>query len=261
VQRRHQKLIEESPSPVVTPEVRARLEDAARRVALAVRYEGAGTVEFLFSEGEIYFLEMNTRLQVEHAITEERFGVDLVREQLRVAAGLPAAPAPEPRGHSIEVRINAEDPETFFPSLGTIDRLASPGGTGVRFDSALFRGLEVTPWYDSMLAKLIVHATTRDEAIERARRGLAELRIGGVKTSVPVAVRALQSPAFRSGDYDTSLLQTLPPAHDPEILDVMAIAAALARHRALLGASGRRQPRPASARRSLWQASGRPGAD
>ena len=258
VQRRHQKLVEESPSLALDAATRARMEEAASRVTRAVGYEGAGTIEFMFSEGEFYFLEMNTRLQVEHAITEERYGVDLVREQLRVAAGLEASPAESPRGHSIEIRINAEDPETFFPSLGSIERLASPGGLGVRFDSALFRGLEVTPYYDSMLAKVIVHAPTRSEAIERALRALSEVRIAGVKTSISVAIRALDSEAFRSGSYDTSILTTLQPASDASNFEIAAIAAALARHQG----NATRHSKPATEQgASAWVLSGRVRGD
>ena len=261
VQRRHQKLVEESPSPVVDAALRERMEEAARRVASAVDYVGAGTVEFLVSEGEFYFLEMNTRLQVEHAITEERFGVDLVREQLRIAAGEAIEDAPEPRGHSIEVRINAEDPETFFPSLGTIERLSSPGGPGVRFDSALFRGLEVTPHYDSMLAKVIVQAQTRELAIARMLRALAELRIAGVKTSVPVAVRALRSEAFRSGDYDTGILETLDTGSDRDPT-LVAVAAALVRHAGLLAGTRASSASAAPTGPSGWTLAGRvPGID
>jgi acetyl-CoA carboxylase biotin carboxylase subunit len=227
VQRRHQKLVEESPCVALTPELRAEMCEAACRLARAVDYVGAGTVEFLYSEGAFYFLEMNTRLQVEHPITEERFGVDLVREQFRVAAGLPVAPAPEPRGHSIEVRVNAEDPENFFPSLGRIRRLGVPGGQGVRLDSALFRGLEVTPYYDSMLAKLVVHADDRDTAIARAIRAIREFRIVGVTTSMPIAMRALDSAEFRSGDYDTGILERIDRRPSDKVLELAALAAAV----------------------------------
>ncbi|HEB52637.1 MAG TPA: ATP-grasp domain-containing protein [bacterium] len=209
VQRRHQKLVEESPCCVLTPELRERMGEAACALARQVGYVGAGTVEFLYSRGEFYFLEMNTRLQVEHPITEERYGVDLVREMIRVGAGERVAEPGEPRGHAIEVRINAEDPETYFPSLGTIRRLGLPGGPGVRLDSAMFRGLEVTPHYDSMLGKLIVHAADREQAIERCIRAVRELRIVGVATSLPVALETLLSDPFRSGDYDTGILQRI----------------------------------------------------
>ncbi len=230
VQRRHQKLVEESPCVAVTPDLRARMEDAACRLARAVNYVGAGTVEFLYSEGEFYFLEMNTRLQVEHPITEERFGVDLVREMFRVAAGHPVCDAPEPRGHSIEVRINAEDPDTYFPSLGTIRRMNSPGGPGVRMDSCLFRGMEVTPYYDSMLAKLVVHADDRSTAIQRMIRALQEMRVVGVATSIPVALRTLHSELFRSGDYDTSILEKIDRSPPGELVDVAMLAAALGKY-------------------------------
>ncbi len=261
VQRRHQKLVEESPSPAIDEDTRERMCEAAVRLAAAVDYRGAGTVEFMFSEGEFYFLEMNTRLQVEHAITEERFGVDLVFEQIRVASGLEIRPPSRPRGHAIEVRINAEDPDTFFPSLGTVERLASPGGPGVRFDSALFRGLEVGPWYDSMLAKVITWAPTRDEAIAKMRRALEELRITGVRTSVPAALRALDSEAFRAGDYDTSLLDDLPRAFERRDFDLAALAAALASHRRLLGSgekgledgTARGRPTPWMLGRGPWE--------
>jgi acetyl-CoA carboxylase biotin carboxylase subunit len=229
VQRRHQKLVEESPCSVLTPELREQMQDAACRLAKAVDYVGAGTVEFLYSEGEFYFLEMNTRLQVEHPVTEMRFGVDLVREQFRVAAGLPATRPHEPRGHSIEIRVNAEDPETFFPSLGTIQRLITPGGPGVRLDSALYRGLEVTPHYDSMLAKLVVWADDRAGAIERAARALMELRIGGVTTSSSVALRVFESEAFRSGDYDTSLLDKIDRTAPEHVADLAALVAAVSK--------------------------------
>ncbi|MBM4059664.1 MAG: ATP-grasp domain-containing protein [Planctomycetes bacterium] len=228
VQRRHQKLVEESPCAALTPELRAQMGAAACDLARAVGYVGAGTVEFLFSGGRFYFLEMNTRLQVEHPVTEMRFGVDLVREQIRVGAGEKLSPVPEPRGHAIEVRVNAEDPETWFPSLGRISRISLPGGPGVRLDSALYRGLEVTPWYDSMLGKLVVHGADREQAIARCVRALRELRIVGVATSCPVALRALQSDEFRGGDYDTGILERIdrkPPASRRELAMLAAAAA------------------------------------
>jgi acetyl-CoA carboxylase biotin carboxylase subunit len=209
VQRRHQKLVEESPCSVLTPELREQMGQAACDLARQVGYVGAGTVEFLYSQGAFYFLEMNTRLQVEHPITEERFGVDLVREMIRVGAGERASEPSAPRGHAIEVRINAEDPETYYPSLGTIRRLGLPGGPGVRLDSAMFRGLEVTPFYDSMLGKLIVHGADREQAIERCIRAVRELRIVGVATSLPVALETLLSDPFRSGNYDTGILDSI----------------------------------------------------
>ncbi len=209
VQRRHQKLVEESPCSVLTDEMRERMGESACALARAVGYVGAGTVEFLYSNDQFYFLEMNTRLQVEHAITEERYGVDLVREMIRIGAGEKVSQPGTPRGHAIEVRINAEDPATYFPSLGRIERLGFPGGPGVRLDAALYRGLEVTPYYDSMLGKLIVFAADREQAIARCIRALRELRIVGVMTSLPVAMRTLQSKEFVSGNYDTSILERI----------------------------------------------------
>ena len=232
VQRRHQKLVEESPSPALTPALRDEMGEKACALAKAVDYRGAGTVEFLYSEGAFYFLEMNTRLQVEHPVTEMRFGgVDLVAEQLRVAAGQPLSPPPEPAGASIEIRVNAEDPETFFPSLGVIRRVALPGGPGVRVDSALFSGLEVTPHYDSMLAKLIVHGCDREQAIARALRALRELRVVGVSTSAPVAVRTLESEEFHGGDYDTGILDRIPAESSAARDEVASLAAAVAMYR------------------------------
>ncbi len=229
VQRRHQKLIEESPCVVLTPALRQAMGQAACRLAKAVGYVGAGTVEFLYSRGQFYFLEMNTRLQVEHPVTEVRFGVDLVKEQLRVAAGLALTPVPEPRGHAIEVRINAEDPDTFFPALGTISRMNLPGGPGVRMDAALYRGLEITPHYDSMLGKLIVHGEDRAHAIARCRRALEELRLVGITTSVPVALRVLDDARFVRGDYDTGILDGISRAPAPEVVELAAMAAAVAK--------------------------------
>ncbi len=229
VQRRHQKLIEESPCTVLTPELRAQMGKAACDLARAVGYVGAGTVEFLCSQGRFFFLEMNTRLQVEHPVTEMRFGVDLVREQIRVGAGEKLAPVPEPRGHAIEVRVNAEDPHTFFPSLGRIVRLNMPGGPGVRLDSALFRGMEVTPYYDSMLAKLVVLGDDREQAVARCIRAVRELRIVGVTTSLPVALAALRSDEFVRGDYDTGILERIPKKAPPEQRELAMLAAAATR--------------------------------
>jgi len=251
VQRRHQKVVEESPSPVLDDEQRERMGEAACQLAAAVDYEGAGTVEFLVSQGQFYFLEMNTRLQVEHPITEERYGVDLVREQLRVAAGERLAPVGEPRGHAIEVRINAEDPDTFLPSLGRVDRVNLPGGPGVRIDSCLYSGLDVSPYYDSMLGKLIVHAADRPTAIERMRRALREFRVVGVSTTVPVALAVLDSAAFQTGDYDTATLESLQRGVSESFVDVASLAAAVAK---FIGAE--RAATPASAGEpavSPWQ--------
>jgi acetyl-CoA carboxylase biotin carboxylase subunit len=196
VQRRHQKLVEESPCPALSAELRQQMGDAACNLARAVGYVGAGTVEFLFSEGRFYFLEMNTRLQVEHPVTEMRYGVDLVEEQIRVGAGERLRALSEPRGHAIEVRINAEDSDTWFPSLGRITRVNLPGGPGIRLDAALYRGMEVTPFYDSMIGKLIVHAEDRDRAIARMERALQELRIVGVATSAPGTTTPASSSAW-----------------------------------------------------------------
>jgi len=240
LQRRHQKVVEECPSPVVDAETRARMGEAAVAAARAVGYESAGTVEFLWSEGEFYFLEMNTRIQVEHPITEEVWGVDLVEWMFRVAAGESVAPLVEllPRGHAIEVRLNAEDPDQgFLPSLGRITDLRLPGGPGVRVDSALYRGLEVTPYYDSMLAKLVVHGRDREQARRRMMRVLQELHVGGVETTAGMALRLLRCDAFRSGDYDTGTLERLLaegldcPREDGADLELAAaVAAALWRH-------------------------------
>ncbi len=229
VQRRHQKLVEESPCVALTPELRAQMGKAACDLAKSVGYVGAGTVEFLWSEGRFYFMEMNTRLQVEHPVTEVRYNVDLVREQIRVGAGLPVSPVQEPRGHSIEVRVNAEDPDKYFPSLGKLTRINLPGGPGVRLDSAMYRGMEVTPFYDSMLAKLIVHGADREQAIERCIRALRELRIVGVVTSLPVALATLRSAEFRGGDYDTGILERIDKQPTEQHRELAMLAAAAAR--------------------------------
>ena len=237
IQRRHQKLIEEAPSPIIDAETRERMGAAAVAAAKAVSYSSAGTVEFLWSEGEFYFLEMNTRLQVEHGVTEEIYGVDLVEQMIRIASGekLALRDGLQPRGHAIEVRLNAEDPaHGFLPAVGTIHNLRLPGGPGVRIDSAMYRGMEVTPHYDSMLTKLITSGGTREQAIRRMERVLQELHVGGVVTSAGVALQVLDSPGFRSGDYDNGSLDSMMESladGDPSLRDDAAIAGVLHRHR------------------------------
>jgi len=203
VQRRHQKLIEEAPSPALTPEIRAEMGAAAVRLAQSVGYVSAGTLEFLFQDGKYYFLEMNTRIQVEHTVTEMVYGVDLVKAQLRIAQGERLWLRQEdltPRGHAIECRINAEDPlHNFRPALGTITTYQEPSGLGVRVDSGVRADYTIPQFYDSLLSKLIVWAETRSEAIARAQRALAEYTIGGVITTIPFYRAALSHPVFSSG--------------------------------------------------------------
>ncbi len=210
VQRRHQKLIEESPSPAITPEIRAAMGEAAVRAGRAIGYSNAGTVEFLLApDGQFYFMEMNTRIQVEHPVTEVVTGVDLVKEQIRSAAGerLRFDRPPEIRGHAIEVRINAEDPDTDFrPSPGLISAFHAPGGPGVRVDSHVYAGYRVPPYYDSLLGKLIVHGGTRREAIGRALQALDEFIIEGVHTTIPFLRQVLRHPEFVAGRVDTGFL-------------------------------------------------------
>ncbi len=209
IQRRHQKLLEEAPSPAVDEELRARMCEAAVAAAAAVGYASAGTVEFLFDQGNFYFMEMNTRIQVEHPVTEAVTGVDLVLEQLRVAAGAPLSVRRRPRlvGHAIEFRVNAEDPETFAPSPGEITELALPVGPGVRVDTHVYRGYKVPPYYDSLLAKLIVHGRDRSEAIVRGRRALSMFLVGGVKTSIPLHLKILDDPDFQAGRLSTQFME------------------------------------------------------
>ncbi|SDY20268.1 acetyl-CoA carboxylase, biotin carboxylase subunit [Micromonospora pattaloongensis] len=211
VQRRNQKLVEESPSPAVSPELRAELLAAAVRAGEAVGYRNAGTVECLLdpTTGQFFFLEMNTRLQVEHPVTEFVYGVDLVEEQLRVAAGLPPTFDPAalaPRGHAIEVRINAEDPKRFLPGPGAITTWVEPEGDGVRVDSGYAAGTTVTPFYDSLMAKLIVYGTDRAEALERARTAVAGFEIAGPKCNLPFFTELFDNAEFVSGDYDTGIV-------------------------------------------------------
>jgi len=237
VQRRHQKMIEEAPSVAVSPALRAEMGETAIRAAQAAGYVNAGTCEFLLDrDGRFYFLEMNTRLQVEHPVTELVTGIDLVHWQLRIAAGEPLAFTQRdiaPRGWAMECRITSEDPaNNFLPSTGRISALELPAGPGVRWDAGIARGSEVTLFYDPMLAKLIVHAPTRELAIERMRRALLELVVVGVETSRDFHLRVLADPDFRSGDISIQWLEErLPaltaPAHDPAQEELAALAAVL----------------------------------
>uniref|UniRef100_A0A831T7E9 Acetyl-CoA carboxylase biotin carboxylase subunit n=1 Tax=Thermorudis peleae TaxID=1382356 RepID=A0A831T7E9_9BACT len=217
IQRRHQKLIEEAPSPALDQETRARMCAAATRLACQVGYVNAGTVEFLYQDGEFYFLEMNTRIQVEHPVTEEITGIDLVKEQILVALGRPLSFS-EPvgfTGHAIECRINAEDPaHAFAPAPGTVAACRLPAGFGVRVDGAVEPGYEVLPQYDSLLAKLVVWGRDRDEALARLRRALADFSVEGLPTTLPFHARVVEHPTFIGGDYDTGFL-----ARHPEVLD------------------------------------------
>ncbi|MBN2909835.1 acetyl-CoA carboxylase biotin carboxylase subunit [Polycladomyces sp. WAk] len=212
IQRRYQKLVEEAPSPALTPELRERMGQAAVAAAKAVNYSGAGTVEFLLDkEGNFYFMEMNTRIQVEHPVTELVTGIDLVKEQIRIAAGEPLSVKQEDvrfDGWSIECRINAEDPDrNFIPSPGEIRFYLPPGGPGVRVDSAAYTGYRIPPYYDSMIAKLIVWGKDREEAIDRMRRALQEFAIDGVKTTIPFHLKLMQHPQFVSGDFHIQFLE------------------------------------------------------
>jgi len=211
VQRRHQKLLEESPAPALPPDTRTGLYKAALAVANAVNYVSAGTVEFLVDrEGNFFFIEMNTRIQVEHPVTEMVTGMDIVREQIRIATGEPLGykqSAVRFAGHSIECRINAEDPEHFVPSPGRISAWVAPGGPGVRVDSHLMPGYVVPPHYDSLIAKIIVHAHDRPEAIARMHRALSEIVIEGVKTTIPYHLKLLADPTFVAGESTLARLE------------------------------------------------------
>ncbi|MDF2140115.1 acetyl-CoA carboxylase biotin carboxylase subunit [Paenirhodobacter sp. CAU 1674] len=210
LQRRHQKVFEEAPGPCITPEQRARIGGICADAMAKLGYSGAGTIEFLFEDGEFYFIEMNTRLQVEHPVTEAIFDVDLVREQIRVAAGLPMEFRQEDlkiRGAAIEVRINAEKLPNFSPCPGKITQYHAPGGLGVRMDSALYDGYKIPPYYDSLIGKLIVHGRDRDEALARLSRALGELIVDGVDTTVPLFNALLAEPDIQSGDYSIHWLE------------------------------------------------------
>nr|WP_255702049.1 acetyl-CoA carboxylase biotin carboxylase subunit [Salinicola sp. DM10] len=242
IQRRNQKLIEIAPSPQLTPELRSYVGKMAVRAAEAVGYENAGTVEFLVKDNEVYFMEMNTRVQVEHTITEAITGIDIVREQLRVAAGERLAFRQADvvhHGYAIQFRINAEDPKNdFLPSFGRITRYYAPGGPGVRTDTAIYTGYTIPPYFDSMCLKLIVWGMTWEETLDRGIRALNDMRLQGVKTTTPYYQEILRHPDFRAGHFDTGFV----PAH-PELLNysvkrnpeevALAIAAAIAAHAGL----------------------------
>jgi pyruvate carboxylase subunit A len=240
IQRRHQKLLEVAPSPQLPEEIRALLGEYAIRVARAVGYTNAGTVEFLLDrDGRVYFMEMNTRLQVEHTVTEQITGIDIVKAQIRIAEGEPLRFAQADihrRGFAAQFRINAEDPKNeFLPSFGCITRYYAPGGPGVRTDGAIYTGYEIPPYYDSLCMKLTVWALDWEELLQRARRALKDLGLAGVKTTIPFHQRILEVPEFREGRFDTGFIE----AH-PELLDyttqrppqelAAAYAAAIAAH-------------------------------
>jgi acetyl-CoA carboxylase, biotin carboxylase subunit len=210
MQRRHQKVIEEAPAPGLTEETRKEIGERCVKACKEISYRGAGTFEFLYEDGEFYFIEMNTRVQVEHPVTEMITGVDIVKEQLRIASGLPLSYKQEDiqiRGHAIECRINAEDPETFMPSPGTIEHYHPPGGFGVRVDTHVYQGYKVPPHYDSMIGKLIAHAETRELALARLSMALSEILIDGIKTNIPLHQKLVKDTKFMSGGTDIHYLE------------------------------------------------------
>jgi acetyl-CoA carboxylase biotin carboxylase subunit len=210
MQRRHQKVIEEAPAPGITEEQRNRIGKRCVNACLEIGYRSAGTFEFLYENGEFYFIEMNTRLQVEHPVTEMITGIDIVREQLTIAGGKPLSFAQEDirfQGHAIECRINAEDPKTFMPSPGLITLAHAPGGPGIRMDSHIYSGYKVPPFYDSMIGKLIAHGYNRDAAFGRMRNALNEIVIEGIKTNIPLHREIFQHAAFQAGGTDIHYLE------------------------------------------------------
>jgi acetyl-CoA carboxylase biotin carboxylase subunit len=210
LQRRHQKVLEEAPSPAIDGPTRARIGKVVVDAIKAIGYLGVGTIEFLYEDGEFFFIEMNTRLQVEHPVTEAITGIDLVREQIRIAAGLPLSFTQEDvvfEGHAIECRINAENPRTFTPSPGLVTDFHAPGGLGVRLDSAIYAGYSIPPYYDSLIGKLIVHGRDRTECVARLRRCLAEMVVGGVETTIPLFQDLLVQPDILNGDYNIHWLE------------------------------------------------------
>jgi acetyl-CoA carboxylase biotin carboxylase subunit len=210
LQRRHQKVLEEAPSPVLTPEQRERMGEVVRKAMSEMGYRGAGTIEFLYEDGEFYFIEMNTRLQVEHPVTEMTSGIDIVQEQIRIAQGHALSWKQSEigaRGHALECRINAEDPFSFIPCPGRIEAWEVPGGNGVRVDSHMSSGCVVPPYYDSLIAKVITHGDTRDEALTRMRIALSELRIEGIRTNAPLHRAMLSEDGFQAGGVDIHHLE------------------------------------------------------
>ncbi len=210
LQRRHQKVLEEAPSPALNAEQRADMGEIVRQAVAKLKYRGAGTMEFLYEDGKFYFIEMNTRLQVEHPVTEAVTGIDLVREQIRVAAGLPLSVTQDQirfEGHAIECRINAEDPLTFAPSPGRVTDFHAPGGLHIRVDSALYDGYRIPPYYDSLIAKLIVYGANRNDALMRLRRALEEFVIHGPKTTIPLQQAIIEAPDFIDGNYSIKWLE------------------------------------------------------
>jgi acetyl-CoA carboxylase biotin carboxylase subunit len=210
LQRRHQKVLEEAPSPVIDAAARAKIGNVVVEAIRRIGYLGVGTIEFLYENGEFFFIEMNTRLQVEHPVTEAITGIDLVREQIRIAAGLPLSFSQKDivfEGHAIECRINAENPRTFTPSPGLISDFHAPGGLGVRLDSAIYAGYVIPPYYDSLIGKLIVHGRDREECIARLSRCLGEMVVSGVETTIPLFQDLLLQPDFLMGDYTIHWLE------------------------------------------------------
>ena len=210
MQRRHQKVVEEAPAPGITPELRRYIGERCSKACVDIGYRGAGTFEFLFENGEFYFIEMNTRIQVEHPVTEMITGVDLIKEQLRIAAGQPLSIKQEEvvvKGHAVECRINAEDPNTFLPSPGKITRFHAPGGFGVRWESHIYAGYTVPPYYDSMIGKLICFGENRDVAIARMKNALQELIIDGIKTNVDLQMRIMSDEKFQQGGTNIHYLE------------------------------------------------------
>ncbi|MCP4954828.1 acetyl-CoA carboxylase biotin carboxylase subunit [Photobacterium aquimaris] len=210
MQRRHQKVVEEAPAPGITEEMRKYIGERCTRACLEINYRGAGTFEFLYENGEFYFIEMNTRIQVEHPVTEMVTGVDLIKEQLRIAAGQPLSFSQKDiqiRGHAVECRINAEDPERFLPCPGTITRFHSPGGMGIRWESHIYTGYTVPPYYDSMIGKLIAYGENRDVAISRMRNALSEMIIDGIKTNIPLQQQIMADENFQKGGANIHYLE------------------------------------------------------
>jgi pyruvate carboxylase subunit A len=243
IQRRHQKLIEIAPSLVLTPKLRAQMGEAAITIARSVQYDNAGTVEFLLDqEGHFYFIEMNPRIQVEHTVTEQITAIDIVRNQISIAAGKPLEIRQKDvtlQGHAIQCRINAEDPRNnFLPCTGTVTAYLSPGGIGVRIDGAVYKDYTIPPYYDALLAKLTVRGRTWEETVSRMRRSLEEYVLRGVKTTIPFMMNIMMEPDFRSGHFDTAYLETHPELYhyeeseEPEDL-VLAISAAIAAYEGL----------------------------